>query len=158
MGQRRIVTGHDKNGESLILEDGEVPVSYELPGGFVFSEVWKTAETPAPLTPREDEPTHADTAIAPPAAGSLARVIETPPGAEVPIHRTESLDYAVVLDGEMTLIMDDGSETILRRGDTVVQRGTSHAWENRGSEPVTMFFAVVGGTFTGGLEGLDSTV
>jgi quercetin dioxygenase-like cupin family protein len=158
MGQRRIVTGHAEHGDSVILEDGEVPVSYELPGGFRFSEVWSTAATPAPLAPGEPEPTRADIGIAPPAQGSLARVIETPPGAKVPLHRTESLDYAVVLDGEMTLIMDDGSETILRRGDTVVQRGTAHGWENRGSEPVTMFFAVVGGAFTEGLEGLESTV
>lgn len=153
MAPRRIVTGHDTKGLSVFLEDGPVPVSYELPEGSRFSEVWISAETPVPLAPSESEPTHADAEIPPPRNGSLVRLIETPPGAKVPLHRTESLDYAVVLAGEMTLILDSGEEATLRRGDVIVQRGTEHAWENRGAEPVTMFFAVVDGEFTPELRG-----
>lgn len=155
MAQRRIVTGHDESGRSVVVEDGPVPVSYEFPEGSRFSEVWMSRATPVPLAAREAEPTSADTAIAPPANGSLVRVIETPPGAEVPIHRTESIDYAVVLDGEMTLIMDGGEEVTLRRGDVIVQRGTAHAWANRGTEPVTMFFAAVDAEFTPELRELQ---
>ena len=153
MAQRRIVTGHDSEGRSVVLEDGPVPVSNELPEGSRFDEVWISAETPVRLSPREPEPTHPDAEIPPPAHGSLVRVIETPAGVKVPLHRTESIDYGIVLDGEMTLILDSGEEVTLRRGDVVVQRGTEHAWENRGTGPVTMFIASVDGEFTPDLEG-----
>ena len=63
------------------------------------------------------------------------------------MHRTESVDYGVVLEGEVTLVLDDGSATTIGRGDLVVQRGTDHAWENRSSGWTQILFVLVGGRF-----------
>jgi uncharacterized cupin superfamily protein len=73
------------------------------------------------------------------------------PGVVSPTHRTESVDYGIVLDGEVMLVLDD-SETALRPGDVVVQRGTSHRWENRFGESARMAFILVDGAFTDDLR------
>ncbi len=70
------------------------------------------------------------------------------PGSPHPMmHRTESVDYGIVLEGEVTLVLDDGSETHLKAGDVVVQRGTDHAWDNRSEKPARMCFILLDGTF-----------
>ena len=68
------------------------------------------------------------------------------------MHRTETVDYAVVLDGEITLILDEG-EVELRTGDVVIQRGTSHAWSNRSGKPVKMLYVLIDAEFTPELDG-----
>ena len=68
------------------------------------------------------------------------------PGAAAPMHRTESVDVGVVLEGETWLLLDDGSETRVGPGDAVVQRGTNHAWANRSDRAVRMVFAMIDGT------------
>jgi quercetin dioxygenase-like cupin family protein len=70
------------------------------------------------------------------------------PGAESPLHRTETVDVGIVLDGETWLLLDDGSETLVKPGDAVVQRGTMHAWANRSDQPVRMVFVMIDGTIT----------
>jgi quercetin dioxygenase-like cupin family protein len=70
------------------------------------------------------------------------------------MHRTETVDYGVVLRGELTLVLDDGSETPLRQGDVVVQRGTDHAWVNPTDEPAQMVFVLVDGRFSDELKAL----
>ena len=77
-----------------------------------------------------------------------ARWPDQAPGAESPMHRTETLDVGVVLEGETWLLLDDGSETRVGPGDAVVQRGTNHAWANRSDRPVRMLFVLVDGTIT----------
>jgi uncharacterized cupin superfamily protein len=62
------------------------------------------------------------------------------------MHRTETIDYAVVLEGQMTLVMDD-REIVLNAGDVVVQRGTNHAWSNRSSGRVRMLYILIDGRF-----------
>ena len=64
------------------------------------------------------------------------------------MHRTESIDYGIVLKGEVWLVLDDGSETRLGPGHVVIQRGTDHAWENRSRRPVRIVFVLVDGAFT----------
>ena len=64
------------------------------------------------------------------------------------MHRTETIDYGIVLEGELWLMLDDGSETRLGPGDVVVQRGTDHAWENRSEQVVRVVFVLVDGAFT----------
>jgi quercetin dioxygenase-like cupin family protein len=66
-------------------------------------------------------------------------------GAESPMHRTETVDVGVVLEGETWLLLDDGSETRVGVGDAVVQRGTNHAWANRSDSPVRMLFVLIDG-------------
>jgi mannose-6-phosphate isomerase-like protein (cupin superfamily) len=135
---RRVVTGHDGGGKSVILSDGPPPQHHPMQGpgiGADFVEIWNVAAPVPTLTSTERaEPNERPFTIMPP-TGHLLRIIDIWPlnqgGSRTPMHRTTTLDYVVVIEGELTLILDD-SETTLRPGDAVVQRGTNHAWENRG--------------------------
>lgn len=165
---RRVVTGHTTDGVSVVLSDGPVPVSRELPDdGVYFHEIWNTAGAPAPVTAVEEiEPTERDLTVPPSPSGTKIRINEFLPdhlderGLQSPVHRTESIDYGIVLEGQITLILDD-SEVTLHAGDVVVQRGTDHAWANRGDVPAKVAFILVDGRFDaalaesfGGTEGL----
>ena len=165
---RRVVTGHTPDGVSVVLSDGPVPVSRDLPDdGVSFHEVWCTEGAPATITAVEDDPTQRELAVPPPVRGTKIRVNEFRPGhldergLQSPVHRTASIDYGIVLEGEITLVLDD-SEVTLRAGDVVVQRGTDHAWANRGETTARVVFVLVDGEFqpdltatlTGGLAGL----
>jgi len=167
-GPRRVVTGHTTDGVSVVLSDGPVPVSRELPGdGVWFHEIWHTAGAPAPITATEDEPTERPLAVPPPPRGTRIRINEFRPGhldergLQSPVHRTASIDYGIVLEGQITLVLDD-SEVTLRAGDVVVQRGTDHAWANRGEITARVAFilvdaefdAALAATLPGGVAGL----
>ena len=159
MTTRRIVTGHAADGRSVILADGPVPHVRALPGAS-FDEVWSTGATPEAIGPvPASEPTSAAPRIGPPPAGSVIRVIDFLPaaagGVRSPMHRTRSIDYGIVLEGEMVLILSDG-ETVLRPGDVVVQRGTDHAWENRSEHPARMAFVLIDASFDADLEALTT--
>jgi quercetin dioxygenase-like cupin family protein len=151
MTTRRIVTGHDADGRSVILGDGSAPHVRTLPGA-TFDEIWATGAAPERLGPVPDaEPTSGSPAIGPAnAGGSVIRVIEFLParsgGQRSPMHRTRTIDYGIVLDGEVVLILSD-SETTLRKGDVVIQRGTDHAWENRSSTTAKMVFILIDAAF-----------
>src|SRR5262249_30435972 len=114
-----------------------------------FHELWITDATPAPLDFAESvEPVDRPVRTPPPAGGVTVRFTEMAPGAASPMHRTETLDVGVVLSGETWLLLDDGSATRVGVGDAVVQRGTNHAWENRGDVPVRMVFVMVDGALS----------
>jgi naringenin degradation protein FdeH len=164
---RRIVTGHDGDGHSVVLSDGAVPVSRAIPeSGVTFHEIWRTPASPAPITPDEPEPTQRAVRVAPDAGGTVIRIIDFEPGhledgLQSPMHRTESVDYGLVLEGEMVLVLP-GSDVFLRTGDVVIQRGTDHAWANRSDRPARMAFVLVDGHFSDDLDlpqetGLDAT-
>jgi len=142
---RRIVTGHDADGKSVVLSDAPNPKSLDI-GTAAFHEVWITDRTPAPIAAAEPEPTDRPVRVPPPANGVMVRFTEMAPGAESPMHRTETVDVGVVLEGETWLLLDDGSETRVGPGDAVVQRGTMHAWANRSDGPVRMLFVLIDGT------------
>ncbi|MGC4108960.1 MAG: cupin domain-containing protein [Nocardioides sp.] len=166
---RRVVTGHTPDGVSVVLSDGPVPVSRELPDdGVAFHEIWNTEGAPAPITAVEvDEPTQRTLAVPPPPHGTKIRINEFKPGyldergLQSPVHRTASIDYGIVLEGEITLILDD-SEVTLGAGDIVIQRGTDHAWANRTDAVAKVLFVLIdaefdpalAATLPGGLEGL----
>jgi quercetin dioxygenase-like cupin family protein len=148
---RRIVTGHASDGRSVIVSDAPVPHVRDLPGAR-FDEVWQTGGAPEllDLVP-EREPTSGSPSIGPAGrGGSTIRVIEFQPASEggvrSPMHRTRTIDYGIVLEGEIVLILSD-SETTLRKGDVVVQRGTDHAWENRSDEVARMVFVLIDAEF-----------
>jgi len=156
---RRIVTGHDAQGVSIVVSDGPVPVTRELPDdGVAFHEIWATEGSPAVIGASFDDPTSGDITVPPPANGTRIRINEFLPGSldaaglQSPVHRTESIDYGIVLEGEITLVLDD-SEVTARAGDVVIQRGTDHAWANRGDAVARVAFVLVDGTF--GDEVLD---
>jgi quercetin dioxygenase-like cupin family protein len=166
---RRVVTGHTPEGVSVVLSDGPVPVSREIPqDGVAFHEVWNTEGAPARIHAVEQtEPTERTLAVPPPSRGTKIRVNEFAPGhldetgLQSPVHRTASIDYGIVLEGEVTLVLDE-SEVTLGPGDIVVQRGTDHAWANRGDVAARVVFVLVDGEFDaslaatlpGGLSGL----
>ncbi|MCX4706909.1 cupin domain-containing protein [Streptomyces sp. NBC_01373] len=144
---RRVVTGHDDDGKSVFLSDGPPPVVRTAPDGAVFHELWNTRRTPAPVDPDEPEPTQISLTVPPDPNGTKIRINEFPPGVVSPMHRTQTVDYGIVLQGEVVLVLDD-TETVLRSGDVVVQRGTDHRWENRSGAVARMAFVLVDGEFS----------
>jgi quercetin dioxygenase-like cupin family protein len=144
---RRVVTGHDATGSSVFTSDDLVPAARTTPGGTLFYELWATDATPVPIGTGQGETASRSTLSVPPARnGTTLRINEMPPGAGSPTHRTETVDYGIVLDGEVVLVLDDG-ETVLRAGDVVVQRGTNHRWENRSAAPARVAFILIDGAF-----------
>jgi len=145
---RRVVTGHDPQGNSIFVLDGPPPVVRTAPDGAYFFELWNTDAVPAPIAPTEPEPTERDLTVPPAPGGTKIRINEFPPGVVSPTHRTETVDYGIVLDGEVVLVLDHEQETVLKAGDVVVQRGTDHRWENRTDSVARMAFILVDGAFT----------
>ncbi len=151
---RRVVTGHDAAGKSVVLSDGPPPQNHPMAGpsvGADFMEVWSTPRPVPELTPVEAaEPNARDFTIMPP-TGHLLRLIRIYPpsqgGHRTVMHRTKTLDYVVVIEGEVVLILDD-SEVTLTPGEVVVQRGTNHAWENRAEAPALMAFFHIDAEFS----------
>ncbi len=155
---RRVVTGHDAQGVSIVVGDGPVPVHRVMPqDGVGFYEIWQTDASPAPLLAVEpNEPTERTLRVPPEPNGTKIRINEFFPGflndegRQSPIHRTETIDYGVVLEGEIVLILDD-SEVTLRAGDVVIQRGTDHAWANRTDSVARVAFILIDAEFTSDL-------
>lgn len=75
--------------------------------------------------------------------GTVLRIVDFAPGCKSPMHRTQSIDYGIVLEGEMTMELDSGSVTQLKAGDVVVQRGTNHLWHNRSDKRCRMAFVLI---------------
>lgn len=144
---RRVVTGHDASGAGVVITEGRPPSTRTLANGTTFHEIWRTDSSPAVVTASEDEPIQGAEVLGPPACGTRVRICDLPPGSSSPMHRTESVDYGVVLVGEVTLVLDGGETRTVRLGDVVVQRGTDHAWENRTDQFARMLFVLVGGRF-----------
>lgn len=155
---RRIVTGHRADGRSIVLIDAPAPKVKQREAGNASTLLWVTEESPADISGSVDRAAR-EIGVPPPERGSIFRIAEFPPGVggdvrdnqavlrdfgigpEVArghpprhpaIHRTRSIDYVVVLEGEICLLLDDG-EALLKAGDVVVQQGTNHAWINRGT-------------------------
>lgn len=157
---RRIVTGHGPDGRSRFVQDGaatHVKTVATRPG-FQSVNLWVTAGSPASMN--EDDALDRLSGIAPPPQGTLLRIIDIPPESADPeetrkriaatfssmftdahqeqaglqqhpgMHRTDTVDYIIVLSGELVAIMED-EETVMRAGDVLIQRGTKHAWANR---------------------------
>jgi mannose-6-phosphate isomerase-like protein (cupin superfamily) len=175
----RVVTGHDENGQAVVLFNGPLPTVAEIPAipGTVFHEVWNTGAVPVALTCDEADPTLAPVKLPPPANGTRMRFVDMPPDTaeflarghermhnafsqigdaqastvkkDSPhplMHRTETIDYGIVIEGEMTLVLDD-SEVKLQPGSVVIQRGTNHAWANRGDKLCRMLFILIDGRY-----------
>jgi quercetin dioxygenase-like cupin family protein len=155
---RRIVTGHARDGRSVVLEDAAVPHVRLLPGAR-FDEVWSVDTAPAVLglAPAREPTSDAPRIARGSGAGNVIRVIEFAPasdgGRRSPMHRTGTIDYGVVIEGEIVLILSD-SEVVLEAGDVVIQRATDHAWENRSGKPAKMVFVLLDAEFDAELSKL----
>lgn len=125
---RRVVTGHDAAGRAIVaLDDHSLPEPIPA-GDAAFALIWTSDVLPADNNDDRDGRTR-------PAGltlhgGSVARMVDMLPGGRSPMHRSNSLDYGLVVSGEVELELDDGATTLLHAGDVVVQRGTIHAWRN----------------------------
>jgi mannose-6-phosphate isomerase-like protein (cupin superfamily) len=167
---RRVVTGHDGQGRSVIASDGASPNTIAImeSPAFGMTDLWVTHGAPADNGGTGD-PAARTIVLEPPPRGTIFRVVEFPPDAQLAgkfdrveafaaigardalapdgsrhpgMHRTHSVDYAIVLSGEIWAVMDVG-ETLLRAGDCLVQRGTNHAWSNRSQTPCLVAFILV---------------
>jgi quercetin dioxygenase-like cupin family protein len=141
---RRVVTGHDAAGTAKVLSDAEATNSRRSRPGARSTLVWSTDATPAPIPLGDDVEDMGARGLGtqPPANGSRFTVIDYAPGARGSMHRTETLDYVIVVSGTVTMELD-GSSVELRAGDVLVQRGTNHAWINRGTEPARVAFVLI---------------
>ena len=164
---RRVVTGHDENGVAVVISDEEATCILNRTNrpGVTLINLWQHDTVPAPME-RHDDPVEGPLILHPPKNGAVFRIVQFDPedpdqlakldgpsafaeigagenvvvGARHPfMHRTDSLDYSIVLSGEIYMMMDE-DEFLLRTGDTVVQQGTNHAWSNRGTEPCLIAF------------------
>lgn len=155
---RRVVTTHDVDGVSTVLSDGPPAVVTRIPrAGVAFVEMWSTDVVPAPVTADAVDPAIGPVRIPPPRGGTRIRINEFEPGHLVDgrqsrWHRTETVDYGIMISGELVLLLED-SEVVLRPGDVVVQRGTNHAWANRSDEIALVAFVLVDGVFDPALAG-----
>ena len=170
-GVRRVVTEEDAAGRSRIVEDAQPKIMTvpERPG-YNVSNIWVTGGTPAPINEGDRVATHKG--VSPPRHGTVLRVIDYPPESADPaerrrqlaatfgslypdaehriddkhpgMHRTETVDYAIVLEGEIVAMMDD-NETVLHAGDILIQRGTNHAWANHSGKPARICFVLIDG-------------
>ncbi len=137
---RRVVTGHDSEGRAIVVHDGSMSTKPLRPGAEA-SVVWSTKGFPvdnddgADGGRREIGTSELD--------GTVFRIVRYAPGVSARRHRTDSIDYAIVLSGELDMALD-GEEVHLKAGDILVQRGTIHNWINRGNEPCVVAFVLIG--------------
>lgn len=176
MGQvpvRRVITGNDTNGRSVIASDEATPHVKTSPHrpGVVINNLWMLAGVPGVL-PGAPDPAHADMPLAPAAGGVNFRIVEFPPeagyidsldatdahkafdelGASAALdtsatrhpfmHRTSSIDFAIIVSGEIHLVLDE-EETLMRAGEVCIQRGTNHVWSNRSDAPCRIAFVLI---------------
>jgi mannose-6-phosphate isomerase-like protein (cupin superfamily) len=165
---RRIVTARGADGVSRIVADGPIGEAYH-PGNnpkHIIQEIWRTRETPA--TYEMVQPELASFRLAPPAQGTAFRIIDLPPdrerdfstlkqvfdGYHAPqalapaparhpaFHETATVDYAVVLEGEVWALLDEG-EALMQAGDVLIQLGANHAWSNRSEANCRLLFVLI---------------
>jgi len=166
---RRVVTGH-QDGRAVVIMDSDSEHTLQRPArpGVTLTNLWQLSTTPAKMEVHEDA-IEGPLILHPPQNGSIFRIVQFDPedpevmrtldgksafsemgaadniveNARHPfMHRTDSVDYAVIISGEITMLLDD-TDVHLRAGDTVVQQGTNHAWSNRGTEPCLIAFVLV---------------
>jgi quercetin dioxygenase-like cupin family protein len=142
---RRIVTGHDEAGRATVLADGSAPaVKSPRPGQF-STLLWCTEGVPAEMPAGLDAEDMGLRVLGtyPPVGGTRFMIAEYPPGNPPRRHRTETIDYIVVLSGRIEMELDGGESVAMAAGDVMVQRGTYHAWRNPGPEVCRMVFVLV---------------
>ncbi|HEY2533890.1 MAG TPA: cupin domain-containing protein [Xanthobacteraceae bacterium] len=164
---RRIVTGHDADGKAIALFDGPLEAKQRSAGGNGMTLLWVTSEFPVDLAGSTDG-AQTPIGVPPPAGGTIFRIVDFAPAPAnaAPVdhhqvllamgidpatqgyarhantHRTRTIDYAIVLDGEIDMLLDD-SEVHVKAGDVLVQQGTNHAWVNNSGKPCRIVFILI---------------
>lgn len=128
--RQRIVTGINDQGRSTIVSSGPAPARFVGAGGeIVVEDLWLVNQIPPPLDETENPIDSQPYTLEPPPGGVKFGLFATQPRSG-PMHLTETLDFIVIISGEIYLVMEEG-EVLLHPGDTVIQRGTNHSWDNR---------------------------
>ena len=141
---RRVVTGTDSAGKSLVMSDGPVPPE----GSWAQvdqcgADLWFTPSLPVDLSDDHDPIAAGYKGGWPPAHGVTFRMVTWQPGFSVPMHQSDTVDLCIVLSGRLELILETGSTT-LESGDSVIQRGTRHGWRVIGDQPMTSVAILLG--------------
>jgi len=167
---RRVVTGHDKDGQSIFVMDGKAPNVLEMASmpGVALTDLWRTRSSPASNAGNADAAT-GRIKLEPPAGGTILRLVEFPPDSawrksadakaafasigaagapdhdsgDAMMHATATVDYIIVLKGEIWAILDKG-EKLLKQGDILIQRGTNHSWSVRTKQPCVIAAVLIG--------------
>ena len=137
---RRVITGHDANGKAIVQIDEVVSKLKEGRPGAMVAPIWTTEGFPVNNDGHDDAATRPVGTTLP--GGTILRVVEFSPGVQSRNHRTDSIDYAIIMSGEIDMEMD-GAMIHLKAGDVLVQRGTIHNWINRSTEPCVVAFVLV---------------
>ena len=143
---RRIVTGHDAAGKAKVLIDGVA--TNERAGsaaGQSNTLMWCTDAMPCtmPIGADAEDMGTRKLGTYPPVNGTRFMIADYPPGNIPRMHRTETIDYIIVLEGEIEMELDDKETVTIRQGDVMIQRGTYHAWRNVSDKPCRMAFVLV---------------
>lgn len=143
---RRVVLGRDGSGASTVTDDGLASAAHRgWSPGYAVTEIWATTAQPPPIDGDDPTGTGLDTNL--PRGHTKFWVAEFPPGnggIDPVMHSTPTLDYLAILQGSISLDMEDGTSVTLHAGDTAVQRGTVHAWRNDGTEPCRIAVVMLG--------------
>jgi len=141
---RRVVTGHDDDNVAKVILDGPATNARTGGSGNVSTLIWCTDAMPADIAIGETAEDMGARRLGtpPPPNGTRFAVIDFPPGNKPTMHRTETIDYVIVLSGRIDMDMDDSTVT-LQAGDIMVQRGTNHAWVNRSDAPARVAFVLI---------------
>jgi len=136
---RRVITGHDGKNVAKVIREGPATNTKTPREGVASTLMWCSDAMPADISIGEDAEDMGARILGtpPPQNGSRFIVMEFAPGIASEMHRTETIDYIVMLSGEIEMDMDE-TTVKLRAGDIMVQRGTNHAWVNRGKEPARL--------------------
>jgi mannose-6-phosphate isomerase-like protein (cupin superfamily) len=137
---RRVVTGHDNQGRAKVLIDEQVSNVVSSRPGAQSSVIWSSIGFPV-NNDGDADPSHKEIATTID-NGAVFRIVSFGPGVSPRNHRTDSIDYAVVISGEIDMELDVGS-VHLKAGDVLVQRGTVHNWVNKGSVPCVIAFTLI---------------
>lgn len=142
------ITGHDASGNAIVESDRPGTWTPWINGTMAFDVVYTTSTFPPNMNGNADIATHdkilqsKQLGLVNP-NGTVARIVDFSPGAEPLMHRTQSLDYGIILEGEVEMILDNGVKRVMKRGDVAVQRGTNHGWRNMSkTEWARMFFVL----------------
>ncbi len=166
---RRVIVGHDQQGKAIAQFDGPAMPKARSPGGNAVLNLWVTGEFPVDLNGSSDK-SERKVGVPPPSNGTIFRIVDFPPAGKSSAvsheehvktltamgidpatqgyarhpntHRTKSIDYAIILDGEIDMLMDE-SELHLKAGDVLVQQGTNHAWVNNSGKVCRVAFVLI---------------
>jgi len=171
----RFITAHNAEGQAVFSNAIPEPLGWnKLPNGAGFALGYTTSQYPVDLNQDKDVSTYQSYLSTPPGlvipGGTVLRFVDCPPNSLSPMHRTVSLDYGVVLEGEVELVLDSGETRAMKRGDVAVQRGTNHAWRNpsgtqwarmmyvlQESKPIVLGERALGEDYGVGMDGVPAS-